>query len=278
MDFTSKLSLYDILTQLISGFLILALFIPIPESNIKCMCMEDSTETYHWIFVIIFSYLIGIIYHRLLEWIRSGGLLEFIRNCKCLKCIVIKTKRGLNKKKWIVESKKQLRNCALIFCIRTIFKRNYKYAIIRAYRYVNYKDKKLNIDNYNKTESESWINIKKYYSTYYSVMDKPSYNTIMFLEAQEAFLRNITWIVVAYYLCYYCSWIEDTLFECIFILESPSMLSSNCLILWVSLVSFLILILFARYQTQMKVYKAVLDADKYINKEEKANDYRGKSK
>lgn len=278
MDFTSKLSLYDILTQLISGFLILALFIPIPESNIKCMCMEDSTETYHWIFVLIFSYLIGIIYHRLLEWIRSGGLSEFIRNCKCLKCIVINTKRLLNKKKWIVECKKQLRNCALIFCIRTIFKRNYKYAIIRAYRYVNYKDKKLNIDNYNKTESESGINIKKYYSTYYSVMDKPSYNTIMFLEAQEAFLRNITWIVVAYYLCYYCSWIEDTLFECIFILESPSMLSSNCLILWVSLVSFLILILFARYQTQMKVYKAVLDADKYINKEEKANDYRGKSK
>jgi hypothetical protein len=278
MDFTSKLSLYDILTQLISGFLILALFIPIPESTIKCMCMEDSTETYHWIFVLIFSYLIGIIYHRLLELIRSGGLSEFIRNCKCLKCIVINTKRSLNKKKWIVECKKQLRNCALIFCIRTIFKRNYKYAIIRAYRYVNYKDKKLNIDNYNKTESESGINIKKYYSTYYSVMDKPSYNTIMFLEAQEAFLRNITWIVVAYYLCYYCSWIEDTLFECIFILESPSMLSSNCLILWVSLVSFLILILFARYQTQMKVYKAVLDADKYINKEEKANDYRGKSK
>ena len=50
MDFTSRLSLYDILTMLVSGFLILALFIPIPESTIKCMCMEDSTEKYCIIF------------------------------------------------------------------------------------------------------------------------------------------------------------------------------------------------------------------------------------
>ena len=214
-------------------------------------------------FVLIFSYLIGIIYHRLLEWIRSGGLSEFIRNCKCLKCIVIKTKRRLNKKKWIVECKKQLRNCALIFCIRTIFKRNYKYAIIRTYRYVYYKDKKISFETYDITEGILGIDIIEYYKTYYSIMDKPSYNTIMFLEAQEAFLRNITLIVVAYHLCYYCSWIEGALYECIFILEPPSMLSSNCLILWVSLVSFLILILFARYQTQMKVYKAVWEAGKY---------------
>ena len=247
-DFTSKLSLYDILTQLISGFLILAFFIPIPESTIKCMCMEDSTETYHWIFVLIFSYLIGIIYHRLLEWIRSGGLYE---------CI----KKLINIKKWLNE---KLRNCDLIFCIRTIFKRNYKYAIIRAYRYVYYKEKKISFETYDITESILGIDINEYYKTYYSIMDKPAYNTIMFLEAQEAFLRNITWIVVAYHLCYYCSLIKDTLFECIFILEPPSILSNNCLILLVGLLLFFFLILFARYQTQMKVYKAVWEAGKYL--------------
>ncbi|MEE0948723.1 MAG: hypothetical protein U0L53_08395 [Bacteroidales bacterium] len=213
--------------------------------------MEDSTETYHWIFVVIFSYLIGIIYHRLLEWIRSGGLSEFIRNCKCLKCIVINTKRCLNKRKFIVKYKKKKRNCALIFCIRTIFKRNYKYAIIRAYRYVNYKDKKLNIDNYNKTESESGINIKKYYSTYYAIMDKPSYNTIMFLEAQEAFLRNLTWIV----LFYLCASLRDNN-----IIAKEIISGISCW--WILMIFFLIL--FARYQTQMKVYKAVWDAGKYV--------------
>ncbi len=249
MDFTSKLSLYDILTQLISGFLILALFIPIPESTIKCMCMEDSTETYHWIFVLIFSYLIGIIYHRLLEWIRSGGMCECIkklRNCKYLKWIVIsliKLKRFLYK---------ILRNRVLNFYIRTIFMRNYKYAIIREYRYVYYKDKKISFETYDITEGILGIDINEYYKTYYSIMDKPSYNTIMFLEAQEAFLRNITWIVLFYLISLLG---EDRI---------VNKIMTEIIPWWFSVILFFF-ILFARYQTQMKVYKAVWDADKYYN-------------
>ena len=50
MDFTSKLSLYDILTQLISGFLILALFIP-----------QTTSLQENFVVITIFSYLIGII-------------------------------------------------------------------------------------------------------------------------------------------------------------------------------------------------------------------------
>lgn len=247
MDFTSKLSLYDILTQLISGFLILALFIPIPESNIKCMCMEDSTETYHWIFVIIFSYLIGIIYHRLLEWIRSGGMCECIkklRNCKYLKWIVI----GLIKLKGFLY--KILRNRVLNFYIRTIFMRNYKYAIIREYRYVYYKDKKISFETYDITEGILGIDINEYYKTYYSIMDKPSYNTIMFLEAQEAFLRNITWIVLFYLISLLG---EDRIVNKIMTEIIPC---------WFSVILFFF-ILFARYHTQIKVYKAVWEAGKY---------------
>lgn len=244
MDFTSKLSLYDILTQLISGFLILALFIPMPESS-----QENVTESYQWIFLLIFSYLTGIIYHRLLEWIRSKKRKWFEKYSRCYK----KCKKDIYTcicKLWYV----------IKDCIFTIFRRNYIGAIIKANKKVYNVDEngsiKLNKDEIN-------VVIEMYYKIYYSIMDKPAYNTIMFLEAQEAFLRNITLIVVAYHLCYYCSWIEGALYECIFILEPPSMLSSNCLILWVSLVSFLILILIARYHTQMKVYEAVWGAGKY---------------
>ena len=95
-DFTSKLSLYDILTQLISGFLILALFIPMPESS-----QENVTESYQWIFLLIFSYLIGIIYHRLLEWIRN-----------------------------IFD--KGLKKCYIKLWFPTILRRNYYKAIIKA--------------------------------------------------------------------------------------------------------------------------------------------------
>ncbi|MEE1094537.1 MAG: hypothetical protein U0L08_06355, partial [Bacteroidales bacterium] len=294
--------------------LILALFIPMPTNG-----GETVTGSYNWIFLLIFSYLTGIIYHRLLEWIRSKGLeiyllflllIILLLGCFCCKeyfcCVIMivgvivylliflivklqsiyfRTIFGRNNEKAIKEAKEksskklinikkwlndELRNCDLIFYIRTIFKRNYKYAIIIAYRYVYYKDKKKSFETYDITESILGIDINEYYKTYYSIMDKPAYNIIMFLEAQEAFLRNITWIVVAYLLCYYFSLFdEQKLFECIFILEPPSMLSSNCLILCVSLLLFLILILFARYQTQMKVYKAVWDAGKYLQNSSK---------
>ena len=239
MDLTSKLSLYDVLTQLISGFLILALFIPIPESTIKCMCMEDSTETYHWIFVIIFSYLIGIIYHRLLEWIRSWRLIKWIRS--------------------LCDKKKKDEICIFCFWICTIFTRNYKYAIHEASSEEEKLEYKLNIKKCND------VDIKKYYDKYYSAMNKPAYSTISILEAQEAFLRNLTWIV----LFYLCASLKDNN-----IIAKEIISGISCW--WILMIFFLIL--FARYQTQMKVYKAVLDADKYINKEEKANDYRGKSK
>ena len=222
-DFTSKLSLYDILTQLISGFLILALFIPMPESS-----QENVTESYQWIFLLIFSYLIGIIYHRLLEWIRN-----------------------------IFD--KGLKKCYIKLWFPTILRRNYYKAIEKANKKVYNVDENGSIE-INKDEINADTEI--YYKTYYSIMDKPAYNTIMFLEAQEAFLRNITLIVVAYHLCYYCFWIEGALYECIFILEPPSILP-NWSIAPLSLILFLILILFARYHTQMKVYEAVWGAGKY---------------
>lgn len=241
MDFTSKLSLYDILTQLISGFLILALFIPIPESTIKCMCMEDSTETYHWIFVIIFSYLIGIIYHRLLEWIRM-----FID--KCFK----KYSRCYEK------CKKDIYTCICKLCqivikdwIFTIFRRNYIGAIIKANKKIYNVNESCSIE-INKDEINADTEI--YYKTYYSIMDKPAYNTIMFLEAQEAFLRNITWVVLFYLCCVIFSWLENGL-------AMKIMLEINYA--WILLLIILILILFARYHTQMGVYKAVWGAGKY---------------
>lgn len=258
-DFTSKLSLYDILTQLISGFLILALFIPMPAN-----AGETVTESYHWIFLLIFSYSIGIIYHRLLEWIRSKENLEVILIFFFIICLLLLLFQDIGCVQ--IGSCLQIIFYVVIFIIscwlffgldkiKTIFQRNYFEAIKNA-REIVYKDKK--------TKNIPRCSLEQdYCNKYYSIMNKPAYSTIRILETQEAFLRNITWIVVAYYLCYYCSWIEDTLFECIFILEPPSMLSSNCLILWVSLLLFLILILFARYHTQIKVYEAVWDAGKY---------------
>ena len=184
---------------MISGFLILALFIPIQENGIA-----------QWIFVIIFSYLIGIIYHRLLELIRK----ELDKYFKW------------KPKLWL----------------GTIFIRNYKKAIEQA-KEDNKKERKKN---------------DEYYTAYDSIIDKHSYSTLNILEAQEAFLRNTTWIL----LFYLFSYLGD---------------DKNIIPFWLMLLLFVFIFL-ARYQTQKKVYEAVWYAgnkDNEVGCEEKKDNEVG---
>lgn len=75
MDFTSKLSLYDTLTMLVTGFLILFLVLPFDD----CPFLFD--EWYIIALFVVACYLVGMFYHKLLEW-----LLKHICRCKfCLR-------------------------------------------------------------------------------------------------------------------------------------------------------------------------------------------------
>ena len=235
MEPLAKLSLYDILTQLISGFLILALFIPID--------VFKENSVIEWIFLIIFSYLIGIIYHRSLEWIRSWRLIKWIRS--------------------LCDKKKKDEICIFWFWICTIFTRNYKYAIHEASSEEEKVEYKLNIKKCND------VNIKEYYDKYYSAMNKPAYSTISILETQEAFLRNMTWVLVMYLISYHSEikFFDGNLFAKIFFINP--IINCNCLVIITNIVIFVLPILFARYQTQMKVYKAVWDAGKYVQNSSK---------
>lgn len=51
MDSIAKLSLYDILTMLVSGFLILALFIPVPKEE------QTSLIKDYWYLLLVLSYI-----------------------------------------------------------------------------------------------------------------------------------------------------------------------------------------------------------------------------
>lgn len=63
MDFSGKLSLYDFLTMLSCGFMILLIFLNIFS------CEYDWND--NMIITLILSYFIGLIYHRMLEFIRD---------------------------------------------------------------------------------------------------------------------------------------------------------------------------------------------------------------
>ncbi len=156
MDFTSKLSLYDFLAILLNGFLILALFLP----NIGLEVCNDNVSV---LFIAGASYLLGLIYVRILEFVLG----------KCCK-------------------KKE---CCMLKFIKTAFCRNYEDAI------VHYKNSVFNVKENNaecvENEEES-ENIREYYTAYYSIMDKPCYSNIAILESQYAFLRNILPLVIAH--------------------------------------------------------------------------------
>lgn len=208
MDSIAKLSLYDILTMLVSGFLILALFIPIPKEE------QTSLIKNYWYLLLVLSYIIGIVYHRLLEWIR-----------------------GNNKK------------CKMHLLIGTIFVRNYVEAIELASKSKN-------------TIGDKETVLDEYYKRYYYVMNKPCYSNISFLEAQEAFLRNMTLILFVYCILHGFGWIDNKISSIVFFVE-PLIECSNCCITIINLFVLVIPILFARYQTQMKIYKLVWEGAKY---------------
>ncbi|MBO5963129.1 MAG: hypothetical protein J6P97_01450, partial [Bacteroidales bacterium] len=60
---------------------------------------------------------------------------------------------------------------------------------------------------------------------------------------------------------------DGNLFAKIFFINP--IINCNCLVIITNIVIFVLPILFARYQTQMKVYKAVWDAGKYVQNSSK---------
>lgn len=218
MDLTSKLSLYDFLAILLSGFLILALFLP----NIGLEVCNDNVSV---LFIAGASYLLGLIYVRILEFVLG----------KCCK-------------------KKE---CCMLKFIKTAFCRNYEDGI------VHYKNSVFNVKENNvecvENEEES-ENIREYYTAYYSIMDKPCYSNIAILESQYAFLRNILLLVIAHAILFI--W-ED--YSVVYLIVSNLLIDVNYPCVWIIFALIILGIVFAMYKTQTKIYYLVWHGYKYNN-------------
>lgn len=145
MNISEKISFYDFLTMLVTGFVILFMLIP-------WNCIEE-----YWILITVFSYIVGLFYHRFLEWLGA--------------------KIGKRKP-------------SIPFFFGTILFRNYDKALEKMKN--KHEDNKKNKHEDNKlTEIE-----KEYYSAYYYIMDKPCHKTISVLETQVAFTRDISLLLI----------------------------------------------------------------------------------
>ena len=213
MNISEKISLYDFLTMVVTGFVILVMLIP-------WNCIED-----YWILITVFSYIVGLFYHRFLEWMGA-----------------------------IIENQK----LSIPFFFGTIFIRNYVKAL----------EKKRNGENESEDIKEKELKEikKKYYSAYYYIMDKPCYKNISVLEAQVAFVRNVSWLLFALSIGAFTKADWD-------FLEMVTNWGIGIFFVVLFVVSF-----FVRYFTQMKIYKLVWEGNEYtkpLEKKEVINQNQG---
>lgn len=152
MDFSSRLSIYDFLTMLVTGFFILLLFI-------QWECIQE-----YWFIISILSYIIGLIYHRIIE-ILNHWISNFMKKRK------------------------------LLFEIKTVFVRNYNDAIMKMRQKVLDENADLSLPN----DDNDSFKKTTYYTAYYSIMNELCYNAISVLEIQVAFTRNVSWLIMVFF-------------------------------------------------------------------------------
>jgi len=160
MDFSSKLSIYDLLTMFISGSIILVVLFN-PPVLAKC-CHE--TSYFSFLIPLLFStiaYFVGMIWHKFLEYILG-------REC---------IKNFLERMKDIFRS----------------FNRNSETLLMRA-ELDFHKNNNLEENFFQKGGCIK----RRYYFAYYYLQEKQSLGNIPILEAQEAFLRDIILPFVAF--------------------------------------------------------------------------------
>lgn len=125
-------------------------------------------------------------------------------------------------------------------------------------------NKRILKNSHNEIEKESHKNLdlsatkNNYYKAYYCLMQKNCLGNIPILEAQVAFIRNVT-PILAVYLVALCSGCKEL---CNTIRATFGNLCTVCIALFL----IIIVLIFIRYATQFKICKLVWEGTMYINK------------
>lgn len=174
MDLSSKLSFYDFLAMFLTGVIISVAVFPYDlffGSSSSFCCKMASQVNWGPVFFFILCYLVGLIWHKLLESILGISSLErfgkFLSNC-----------------------------------FRS-FKRNNPNLISSEYENVY---KRTNCAENNSNEDSR---LNDYYMAYYKLMFSKNLGNIPILEAQEAFVRDIILPLIIIGISYYTKCISN---------------------------------------------------------------------
>lgn len=212
---SQKLSLYEVLTMLAIGTLLMPLLL------ILCglTSLIEMTNPFFW----IIGYCIGLILHR---------TLEFFRNI-------------FTPKSW--KSTKNPAPCSHFF--HTIFCRNYPPIIDDC----QYDEKHPN---------------KDYYEKYYQVKNSNYSSSISSLEAQEAFLRDLSWVEIIYLIVLPFADVTNINIcqcGCSCSVSTVGMLLANKSLCLIVLGIILLLTFLGRYITQRKIYELIQESCYFVS-------------
>lgn len=223
MEINSNISIYDFLTMVVSGFLILAFF--------QIPCFSDCPCSPLILLLFILVYLVGMFWHRLVELMRNS----------------VMWKRFVG---------------SLGFFFVTIGTRNSIAAIRKTKEAVSSQLRKEDIIN-NPIGSNDAKELAEYYIAYENMAKSSSWGAVRQLEAQEAFMRDVTFLLLVHgvLVLFGIGGLFSLLTYCVSF--SPKILG------WI-LIGVSALLLFMRYVVQMKIYSCVWSSDLITRKQREA--------
>ena len=233
MEVSSKVNLYDTLTMVIPGFLLLLMvqFAVCGEYN-QWRCLYEKNSVLFALAIFIASYILGLIYNRVSFTDIVKCILKIFK-CDCL-C-----------------------NKFLIFDFR-----NNRERIRKAGEEFKQKfEKRCELDCTQEPEceinkkSEPKYCLQRYYKAYYSLMEKDCLNSIPVLEAQVAFLKNMIPVILFY--------IYPLVKHFDGIFGKSSHLCSLAAVIFVIAITFVMYRIMVKIQD--KIYFLVWEGDKYLN-------------
>lgn len=214
MEINSNLSVYDFLSMAVSGFLIL-LFVYTP-------CFSDCPCSTLSLLMFVLVYLVGMFWHRALEFLR-------------------------NKVKW------SRFWWGFKFFFVTIGTRNSIAAIRKTKEAVSSQLRKEDIIN-NPIGSNDAKELAEYYIAYENMAKSSSWGAVRQLEAQEAFMRDVTFLLLVHGVLVLLG------IGGLFSLLTYCVSFSSKILGWI-LIGVSALLLFMRYVVQMKIYSCVWSSD-----------------
>ena len=261
MNTITGISFYDALTKLTIGFLLTWWWLPsiIIENCSVDLCYNYFSTISNCLYIIAcfitgcLWQAIGMLCKKILLNITSCDSSEDTDDCS--ECYLCSNLWKNKPKTFSMRLSCFIRDMIIFFFLEN---RNNKVMVYTAYNKMVYTA-------YNKIYEEAIDKksiLDKYYMAYYKAETNGMTRNLPVLEAIEAFLRSLIWIVI----CYGVGFI---LLRCYCWLTKPDCISNISLELFLGASITLFLLLYLWRSVQMKIYELVWEADKYLKEIEK---------